>query len=92
MVRDRWLADVAARGEVAGARLGLGGELPDDRESGGIREGRQEADLRVEVGGLRSCHARSISFDFDIDKIRYGAYIDECRYRHETEAREGHHP
>ncbi len=52
VVRDGRLADVAGRGEVARARLGLGGKLADDREAGGVREGGQEADVGVRDGGL----------------------------------------
>ena len=71
MVADRGLSHVAAGREVARADLGVGRELPNDREARGVGERLEEADVRVDEGGLRARHERMVSMDIDIDKYQY---------------------
>jgi hypothetical protein len=71
VMRHRRLPDIAARREVARARLRLGGQLADDREARRIGQRGEQADVRVEGGGAWAGHDGSISVTFDIDKFRY---------------------
>ena len=70
-MRHGWLADVAARREVAGAGFGVLGELANDRQASRVGEGGEQPDLGVQARGSGSGHAPSISANFDIDKYRY---------------------
>src|SRR5439155_10843582 len=48
VVRNGGLPDAATTGQVAGADLRLAGQLPDDRQSGGIAESLEQLDFRVD--------------------------------------------
>ena len=74
MVRDRGLAHSGRRGEIAGAHLGGPGQLPDDAESGRVRERLEEADIRIEGLGPGTTHAPIISVIIYIDKYQYQRY------------------
>ena len=81
MMGDRGLANVARLAEIAGAGLHVGGEPADDGQPGRIGEGGKQANFGIEAGGSGLAHWRSISADFDIDKVRYIEHIDVHRYR-----------
>ncbi len=66
-MRDRRLAHVAARGEVARTHFGDVGELPQDRESGRIGRGLEEPHVRV---GL-TFHPATVLTDVYIVKYQY---------------------
>jgi hypothetical protein len=71
VVRDRRLADVAARREVARAHLARPDQLADDGESRRVAEGLEELDVGVEEGGVRTGHDGIISTNIYIDKYQY---------------------
>lgn len=66
MVRNGWLADVAAGGEVAGTDLGRTGQLADDRQAGGVGEGLEQPNIGVDDRRLGAWHAPK-----DIDHVQY---------------------
>ena len=61
MVRDGRLADIAAGREVAGADLGVAGQLADDRQAGRVAERLEEADVGVDAGRASVAPWRIIS-------------------------------
>ena len=81
MMRDRRLAHVAASREVAGADLARPHQLAHDRKAGRVAKGLEELDVRIDDGGLRSCHASIISTIIYIDKYQYCAvhFMEQSR-------------
>ena len=76
MVRDGRLRNVGDVREVAGADAVAGGELAHDGQSDGVGEGRQEANVGIEM----SWHAATLSTNFDIDNHQCACHIEIHRY------------
>jgi hypothetical protein len=70
-MRDGWLLDVAAGGEVAGADLGCAGQLAKDGKARRIRKGLEEPDVGVCLGRSGSRHRAIVSIGIYIDKYQY---------------------
>ena len=76
VVRDRWLADVAAGREVARAHLGTIAQLAQDGESGRVGGGLQKLDIGV---GLA----------FHVSTVLTKVYLDKYQYRYEQQPLRG---
>lgn len=73
MVGNRRLADIAARGEVAGTDKRFGAQLAEDRQSGRVGCSLEEEDVRI---GL-AFHALTISTAIYIVNRRYSTRHEE---------------
>ncbi len=67
MMRDRWLRDVAASPDVAGADRSGQGELAQDGQPCRVRRGLEQEDVRVRV----AFHRRIVLTSMYIDKYQY---------------------
>lgn len=76
-MRDGWLLDIAAGGEVAGADLGGAGQFAQDGKARRVREGLEQSHIGVCLRRSGSRHGLIVSTVIYIDKYQYHAY--DCR-------------
>lgn len=82
MVADRRLRDVTAGREVARADALATGELPEDREPGGVCRALHEEGVRVD----ESLHAKKVLTNVDIVKYQYGSNGRHTEEHHQMNA------